>query len=70
METDKLPSDHVHGLRTRWARFISLLKILKKIHGRSIKQKSEALTVYRAVLVPAVYRVYFVQYILYYYIYV
>lgn len=30
METDKLPSDHVHGLRTRWTRFISLLKILKK----------------------------------------
>lgn len=30
METDKLPSDHVHGLRTRWTRFILLLKILKK----------------------------------------
>lgn len=37
METDKLPSDHVHGLQTRWTRFISLLKIFKK-NTRTINQ--------------------------------
>jgi len=40
METDKLPSDHVHGLQTRWTRFISLLKIFKKKHTNDQSSKN------------------------------
>lgn len=39
METDKLPANHVHGLRTRWTRFISLLKIFKKYNDQSSKNR-------------------------------